>query len=142
MSASLVRRRERIARVRRVEHAQAAAHAAAAEMQLASLEASENRLTTIRASLSWELGDFSAATLASRAELALRLDEARFGLTDAIVNARATAEARTAERIDARKRQESAEKLGERAEAEMARAAERRAAGRPGSMRRGLTEEV
>jgi hypothetical protein len=141
VSASLVKRRERIARVRRVQHTQAAALSAAAEMQLSNLESSEQRLTSIRASLSWELGDFSAATLASRAELGLRLDEARFGLIDAIAGARATFEAREAERIEARKNQESAEKLGERAAAEAARAAERRMSAMRGSPRRGLEEE-
>lgn len=126
---ALVKRRERIARVRRVEYAQAAAHATAAETQLAALESSEGKLTSLRSSLSWELGDFAAETLASRAELALRLDEARFGLTDAIANARAVVEVRKEERIEARKRQESAEKLGERAADDAARLAERRAAG-------------
>ncbi|USI73720.1 hypothetical protein [Sphingomonas morindae] len=126
--SALVRRRERIARVRRVEHAQAAAAAAAAEAKLAQLETSESRLTQLRSSLSWELGDFSAATLASRAELALRLDEARFGLADAIEGARATAALRREERVEARIRQESATKLSSRAATDIARAAERRAA--------------
>lgn len=142
MSAALVRRRERIARVRRVEHAQAAAFAAAAEKHLDSLETSEQRITQLRASLSWELGGFDAATLASRAELALRLDEARFGLSDAITGARAAVEARRDERIEARRKQESAEKLGERAAADAARQAERRAgAMRGGGGRRTLDEE-
>lgn len=128
--SALVKRRERIARVRRVEHAQAAAAAAEAESQLASLTFSERRLTELRCSLSSETGAFSAETLASRAELALRLDEARFGLAPAIAGARATAQARELQRIEARVRQESAEKLGQRAVADAARLAERRAAGR------------
>ena len=125
---NLVKRRERIARVRRVEHAMAAAQAMQAETQLEALVGSETRLTQIRCSLSSEAGSFAAETLASRAELALRLDEARFGLTDAIVAARQAVALRQAERLEARIRQESAEKLGERAVAQAARDAERRAA--------------
>lgn len=111
----LVRRRERIARVRRVEHVQAAAVAAQAEAQLESLEASARRVLDLRLSLTSGMGAMTAETLAARGELAHRLDVARFGLTDAIASARATASARSAERIEARIRQESAERLAERA---------------------------
>lgn len=126
--SAIVRRRARVARVRRIEHVLAAGAAAAAEAQLRQLETSEARLTDLRCSLSATTGAFAAETLAARAELALRLDEARFGLTDAIANARATAALRNAERVDARQRQESADKLGERAAAAVARTLERRAA--------------
>jgi hypothetical protein len=136
MSAAVVRRRERIARVRRVQHAQAAAHATAAELHLASLEHSEGRLTELRASLSSETGLFAAETLASRAELALRLDEARFGLIPTIHGARATAELREAERMAARREQESADRLVERAATLAARLAERRASANPRAPRK------
>ncbi len=126
--SSLVKRRERIARVRRIEHVLAAGAASAAEAQLAGLESSEARLTDLRCSLSAMTGSFAAETLAARAELALRLDEARFGLSDAIVAARATVALRREERIEARKRQESAAKLGERSAQAAAQAAERRGA--------------
>ncbi len=126
---ALVGRRERIARVRRIEHVLAAGAAAAAEAQLANLESSEARLTDLRCSLSAMTGSFPAETLAARAELALRLDEARFGLGDAISAARATVAVRREERIEARKRQESANKLGERSARAAAQTAERRASG-------------
>ena len=124
---ALVGRRERIARVRRIEHALAAGVAAAADAQLAQLESSEARLTDLRCSLSAMTGSFAAETLAARAELALRLDEARFGLVDAITAARATVAVRHDERLEARKRQESADKLGERSAQAAAQTAERRA---------------
>lgn len=125
---ALVRRRERIARVRRVEHVQAAVAAQAAELQLRSLEQSASRLVELRVSLTAEAGMTSADTLSAQGELAYRLDVARFGLSDAIAGARATVRTREDERVEARKRQESAVKLGQRAVTEAVRHAERRAA--------------
>ncbi|HEY0271384.1 MAG TPA: hypothetical protein VGC10_10395 [Sphingomonas sp.] len=135
--SSLLRRRERIARVRRVEHVQAAVAVQAAERQLESLEQSARRLMELRVSLTADAGMTSADTLSAQGELAYRLDMARFGLTDAIAGARATVETKDADRIEARKRQESAVKLGERAAVQADRRAERRAAtyARPRSVR-------
>lgn len=140
---SIVQRRERIARVRRVEHAQALAASAAAEQQLQSLEASASRVLDLRLSLTAGVGEMSAETLAACGELAHRLDVARFGLTDAIVGARATAAAKAAERIEARIRQESAERLVERATTNAETLAEARMAAsvRPRAAR-GLGEEA
>jgi len=113
---NVVKRRERIARVRRVEHMQAAAAAAAAEAQLGSLEQSAARVLDLRLQLTSGVGATSAETLAARGELAHRLDLARFGLADAIAGARSVVENKAAERIAARIRQESAERLVERAQ--------------------------
>ena len=126
--SSLVHRRERIARVRRVEHVHASAAAAAAEQQLRALEQSAQRLMELRVSLSAGAGMTYADTLSAQGELAYRLDMARFGLSDSIANARATHAVKEEERIEARKRQESAEKLGERAAVDAEHRAERRAA--------------
>jgi hypothetical protein len=126
--SSLVRRRERIARVRRVEHVQAAVAAQAAEQQLHALEQSAQRLMELRVSLTAGAGMTCADTLSAQGELAYRLDMARFGLSDSIANAQATHALKEAERIEARKRQESAVKLGERAVVDADRRAERRAA--------------
>ena len=113
--SGLVRRRERIARVRRVEHVLAAGAAAAAEAQLQTLEQSAARVLDLRLSLTTGIGSLTSQTLAAQGELAHRLDLARFGLADAIAGARATAAAKGAERIEARIRQESADRLAERA---------------------------
>ncbi|HLZ78528.1 MAG TPA: hypothetical protein VKQ09_04240 [Sphingomonas sp.] len=138
-----VKRRERIARVRRVEHVQALGAAAAAEAQLQSLEQSAARVLDLRLSLTSDVGHMSAETLAARGELAHRLDLARFGLTDAIVGARAAAATRVAERIEARIRQESAVRLVERAVTDATALAETRMAAnvRPRTPR-GLGEEA
>jgi len=113
---NVVKRRERIARVRRVEHMQAAAASAAAEAQLGSLEQSAARVLDLRLQLTSGVGATSAETLAARGELAHRLDLARFGLADAIAGARSVVENKSAERVAARIRQESAERLVERAQ--------------------------
>jgi hypothetical protein len=126
--STLVKRRERIARVRRVEHVQAAVAASAAEMQLQSLEHSADRVLQLRLSLTTGVGSMDASILAAQGELAHRLDLARFGLSDAIAGARAMAVTKVAERVEARKRQESAIKLGDRAVVQADRLAERRAA--------------
>jgi hypothetical protein len=126
--SSVAQRRERIARVRRVEHVQAAAAAAQAEAQLESLEQSAARVLDLRLSLTAGVGRVTAETLAAQGELAHRLDLARFGLTDAIVGARAAVASRGAERIEARIRQESAERLAERAVTDAATLAEHRMA--------------
>lgn len=121
-----VQQRARIARVRRVQHMQASAAAAAAEGQLVQLEMSAERLATLRDSLTSAPGFSSGAALSNAGELAMRLDQARHGLTDAIVSARAAAARRAEERLEARRRQEGAEKLGERAVAALQEMIERR----------------
>jgi len=129
---AVVQKRARIARVRRVQHMQAAAAAQSAEGQLHLLENSAARLTALRGSLALVPGVSSGAALGNSGELAMRLDDARIGLTDAIVSARSIAADRAAQRLEARRQKESAEKLGNRAATALVRLLEQRAsAGRP-----------
>ena len=130
---ALVRRRERIVRVRHVQHLQAAAQAAQAEGKVLSLEMSAERLVELRSSLALPPGPVNGASLSNVGELAMRLDSVREGLTDAIVSARALAERFAAMRLEARIKQESAERLGEQAQAAFDEERERRA---PGGARR------
>lgn len=123
---AIVRRRERIARVRRFEHVQAAGEVVRAEGRVTSLETSASRLGELRISLTPMPGRLDGAALAHAGELAMRLEAARDGLTDAIVGARANVVKATAERVLARIAQESAERLGERAGAAWAEQIERR----------------
>lgn len=123
----LVERRHRIVRVRRVQHLQAAAAAARAEGKVVSLETSAERLVELRMSLGLAPGTVNGAALSNVGELAMRLDTVRDGLTDAIVSARASADQFAALRLEARIRQESAEKLGEQAQAALVEERERRA---------------
>lgn len=110
MSAA-VRQRRRIVRVRKIQHALAANAAAAAAGRVRTLELSRERLARMRAELKPVEGPSSGAALAQMGELAMRLDSARLGLGPTIDSARSAAALREAERLVARRDQESAEKL-------------------------------
>lgn len=120
-------KRARIARVRRVQHSLAAAAAARAENHAVMLETSAERLAQLRFSLSVGKGPSNGAIMANLGELAMRLDDARHGLADAIASARANAAQQAEVRLDARRRQESANKLESRAAAALADFLERNA---------------
>ncbi len=120
-------KRARIARVRRVQHSLAAASAAHAENHAAMLETSADRLAQLRFSLSVGKGISSGAAIANLGELAMRLDDARHGLNDAIASARANADLQAEARLAARRRQESANKLETRAAMALAEFLERNA---------------
>ncbi|WP_076071926.1 hypothetical protein [Sphingomonas montana] len=122
----LVRRRERIVRVRRVQHLQVAAAAAQAEGRALQLETTSDRLRDLRGSLAATPGVTFGAALANVNELGARLEKVRDGLTDAIVGARATAAEQAALRLAARIREESAVRLKERSDALWAADRERR----------------
>lgn len=137
---ALADRRARVARVRRVQHLQAAGAAALAEGRLVQLEGNAARLAAVRATLATETGATSGAALGNAGELAMRLDEVRHGLNGAIEGAREVVALRTAERLGAHIQRESAERLQNRAVAEMQQMIEermaaafrpRRAPGRP-----------
>ncbi len=136
---AMAARRARIARVRRVQHLHAAATAAAAEAQAASLEASAARLAALRGGLIDDLGATNGAGIAHAHELAMRLDAARLGLGDAIAASRAAAALSAEARLEARIRQEGADRLDRRANAALAELGERRAQA-IGRWRRGLGE--
>lgn len=122
----VVKRRARIARVRRAQHLQASAHAQMAANRVQMLEGQAGHLVRLASDLDATPGQAAGAALANAGELAQRLRAARDGLTDAIVGAKATALERSAKRIEARIRQESAERLDERARAALAEHLERK----------------
>ena len=109
--SSALRQRQRIVKVRRIQHALAANAAAAAAGRVRSLELSRTRLLQMRAELKPVEGATNGQALAQMGELALRLDSARLGLGQTIDSARSAAAMREAERLAARRDQESAEKL-------------------------------
>ncbi len=124
---SLVKQRDRIARVRHLQHNLAAGAAAAAGAKVQSLELNAARLSQMRVELGQAPGETSGAALARAGELALRIDQARHGLVRTIDGAKAIAARREAERLAARRDQESAEKLKEAAQSAAARLADRKA---------------
>ncbi len=126
----LVRQRARLARVRRVQHNLAAGAAARAAAEVQRLEASVTRLAQLRDGLAAAEGLATGATLASLGELALRLDGARAGLAPSISRARTAADRREAERLEAHRNEESADKLEQRALATAERLADLKAQAR------------
>jgi hypothetical protein len=125
---ALAQRRARITRVREVQHLHAVSEAAAAEGKLNQLEGNAARLAALRVSLSLTPGMTDGAALGNAGEMGLRLDTVRHGLSDAIGAARAIATARARDRLDADIRRESAERLENRAVAELQRMIEERMA--------------
>jgi hypothetical protein len=127
---SLIKQRARIARVRKIQHDRAALAASKAAGHVRMLESNDERLGQMRRNLGVEAGQTTGAVLASRGELALRLEQAREGLGVSIKGARAASALREQARLGARRDQESAEKLQERAASAAARAEDRRVAAR------------
>jgi len=127
---SSIRQRARIARVRRIQHDRAALAAARAAGHVRQLESNDERLGQMRRNLGVEPGLTTGAVLAGRGELAMRLEAAREGLGRSINGARVAAALREQARLGARRDQESAEKLQDRAATAAAREEDRRAAAR------------
>ena len=123
---SILKQRARIARVRRIQHDLAALAVAKASGQVQLIETNQRRLTQMREAVTVEAGPTSGADIASRGELAMRLEAARHGLGRTLADARAVAALRERARVGARRDQESAEKLERRAAASAAKAEDRR----------------
>jgi hypothetical protein len=113
-----VQRRERISRARQVQHLQAAAQAAQAQGLVAHLTAQTSQIAHLSASMTPEPGaPTRAVTLSNAGELAMRLRDAHAQLSRALTEAEAKAAERSAERVEARIREESARQLVDRARA-------------------------
>jgi hypothetical protein len=123
---SIIRQRERIVRVRRIQHNLAASAAAEAAGHVQMLETNRERLARMRDDLRAAEGVTSGASLARMGELSMRLDSARYGLGRTIDSARSVAALREGARLVARRGQESAEKLQQAAIGAAERLAERR----------------
>lgn len=123
---SMIRQRARIARVRRIQHDLAALAAAKASGHVQMLETNQQRLKVMREGLAAAPGVTSGAALSSRGELAMRLEAARDGLGKTIDGARAAASLREKARVGARRDQESADKLQQKALSAVTRSEDRR----------------
>ena len=125
---SATKQRARIARVRRIQHGMAALAATRAQDHVSALENNEQRLQQMRHALAAGTGASLGADLASRCELAMRLELAQQGLAKTIVGAKKTVALREQARMGARRDQESAEQLEARAASAAARKQDRRSA--------------
>ena len=127
--SALVQQRQRIVRVRRIQHNVAASAAVDAAQRVQTIEGNRSRLQQMRGELQPALGLTTGAALARIGELGMRLDEARFGLGSSLGAARAMAAIREDERLAARRGQESAEKLEQVAASAAEEQSERRLRG-------------
>lgn len=111
----LVSRRNRVLRVRHVQHQQALAETVAARDAQRSLESNAERIRTIRGELFDGEGVVDGASLAARRELASRLDQAGRQLEGAIYDARRKVDQKEGLRLIANREREIADKLKARA---------------------------
>jgi hypothetical protein len=121
-----VRKTQRFARVRTLQHNRAALAAHREASQVDALEASIGKLVSLRDAMRPAEGIISGATLASTGEIAMRLDQARASVAAPAVSARQRAAACHEARMMARRLQESADRLTEKATKAAERQAERK----------------
>ncbi len=107
-------RRERIVRVRALEHRLAAVRQTAAEKRIMDLLGVARRLGDLRANLINSVGPTSGASLQAVSELQGRLGRAESELSQPIKMAELHAEEATSARLRARSREDGAQRLRER----------------------------
>lgn len=122
----LVSRRQRLLRVRHVQHSMAVADAMAARDAAAQIENNARRLAKVREELFGTARSTDGATLAAQRELADRLEKAGRQLDGALYDAQQRIDQRDAARIVADREREIAERLKDKAR----RAADERAEAR------------
>lgn len=135
-----IRKTQRFARVRTLQHNLAAVAAHKAVQQVEALEASIGKLVSLRDSMCAPPGLASGAALAATGEIAMRLDQARATVAASAAGARARAVAFQEARLAARVKQESADRLTGKAIKAAEQHAERKLAAR--SLPRKRTQEL
>ena len=134
---STVKRRQRVLHARKIQHLQAAGVAAAAEGMVTALEAQAAHVLLLSHSMVPATGATTAAAIGGAGELAMRLRDAHTMLGGALERARADAEDKAAFRVEARIREESADRLVDRARAALSDANEMKLQLMPLARRRG-----
>lgn len=118
---------KRFARVRTLQHNLAAVTAMRARQQVEALEASIDKLVSLRDALQPAPGPTNAAMLASSGEIAMRLDQARANVAVSVEGARHRAGLAQDARLAARRQQESADRLTDKARRAIEKQIERKA---------------
>ena len=121
----LIASRKRLMRVRHVQHSQAVSALMSARDEASQIETNARRIAQVRDDLFGEGGITNGALLASRRELAGRLERAGRQLDGALYDANRRIDQRDAERITADRDREIAQRLKDQAHA--AREAQREA---------------
>ncbi|MGE4321577.1 MAG: hypothetical protein AB7E60_00935 [Sphingobium sp.] len=113
----LVTRRQRVGRVRHVQHAMAVADTARARDEADGIARNAERLRRVRGDLSHSEGQAAGASFAAIQELASRLEQAGRQLDGALYDARRRVEQKEELRLVANREKEIAAKLQDRARA-------------------------
>lgn len=127
----LVVRRQRVLRVRHVQHSMAVAETVRAQDEANSIAHNVERLRRVRQELFRNEGMANGAAFAAMQELAGRLEQAGRQLDGALYDARRKVEAKKDLSIVANREREVAEKLKGRADAALEQGRERRLAALP-----------
>lgn len=127
----LVARRQRVLRVRHVQHAMAVADTARARDEAEGIARNVERLRKVRGDLFANEGVATGASFAAMQELAGRLERAGRQLDGALYDARRRVEAKEGVTIAANREKEIAARLKERARAELEEWRENRLAALP-----------
>lgn len=114
---TLLNRKQRVVRVRALEHRLAAVRQSAAEKRVMDLLGVAKRLGDLRSNLTNSVGRASGASLQAVSELQERLGRAEGDLAQPIKMAEHHAENATSARLHARSREDGAQRLRERDEA-------------------------
>lgn len=121
----LISSRKRLLRVRHVQHSQAVGALMSARDEASQIEDNARRIAAVREELFGDGGVINGAVLASKRELAARLERAGRQLDGALYDANRRIDQRDAERVVADRDREIAERLKDKAHA--AREAQREA---------------
>jgi len=138
----MVARRQRVLRVRHVQHAMAVAETARARDEAEGIARNAERLRKVRGDLFANDGAATGATFASMQELAGRLEQAGRQLDGALYDARRKIEAKEGLTLAANRDREIAAKLKDRARADLEEWRETRLAALPRYRRMQRTGDV
>lgn len=138
----LVDRRQRILRVRHVQHAMAAAETARAKDEADGIARNAERLRRVRGDLFMNSGEEIGATFASMQELASRLEQAGRQLDGALYDARRKVETKEGLTLAANREREIAVRLKDRAHADLEEWRENKLAALPRYRRMQRTGDV
>lgn len=139
---AMVARRNRVLRVRHVQHALAAAETARARDAAEGIARNADRLRKVRDDLFTGQGNATGANFAAMQELASRLEQAGRQLDGALYDARRTVEVKEGLSLAANRDREIAVKLKDRARADLEEWRENKVAALPRYRRMQRTGDV